>query len=228
MQLISLNGILVSLFLLVIFGVLLLIGEILRRQGALKGEWARKFVHATTGTWAALWPVFLDLRSIAFITTILTLAAIIVRVLKPMHTVYSIKRLSIGEIVIGFGLVLTALLAKNGAVFACSVLIIAWSDSLAALAGIKFGKRNSYKIFNAKKSIAGSMAFFISTFVIMMAFLYYQNGMDLLLNPSVLYWSLCFSALSSIFLTVVEAVSDYGIDNLTAPILAVIILNSIS
>ncbi len=227
MLIFTINGFIRCGGLVAIFFLILLTGEVLRRKKIIQGEAARKFVHATTGTWAAMWPAFIDLRSIALLALLMSFGAILFRNLKLFPSVYSIRRLSIGEVLIGFGLAAAALLAKSGAVFASSLLVIAWSDSLAALVGVSLGKKNSFKILGTKKSLAGSLAFFLSTIVVIMTFLYYRLGSDMYRDPMQLLVSLLVASMVSFCLTIVELTGIYGIDNLTIPLFAVLVLNNI-
>lgn len=225
MLLFSISGFLTSVLLVLGFLFLVLIGEYLRKNNILKGENARKFVHAFAGTWAALWPVFLDLRSIAVLCGLAAVTAILFRRLSIFRSVYSVRRLSVGEILIGFGLAMSALLANNGAVFSSAVLIIAWSDSAAAIVGLKYGKKKAFKILGSKKSFIGSAAFFVSTVVVLMSYMYYTVGPDMFSNFAQQAGTLGMSLFISGCLTVVELFGVYGVDNLTIPLFAVIVLN---
>lgn len=225
MLLFTYSGFLTSVILVLGFLLLVLIGEYFRKNNILKGENARKFVHAFAGTWGALWPVFLDLRSIAVLMGLGSIAAIVLRKLSIFRSIYGVRRLSAGEILIGLGLALSALLANNGAVFSSAVLIIAWSDSAAALFGLRYGKNNTYKVLGSKKSVIGSLAFFVSTVVVLMSYMYYTLGPSMLGNLDQLVGALGLSIFISTCLTVVEIIGVYGVDNLTIPLFATIVLN---
>lgn len=225
MQIQTLDGIYRAIFCLIIFGALTLFGEFLRRRKYIEGELARKFVHTTTGTWAALWPIFLDLRSIAVIAGFLTAGALILRFLLPLKTIYSIKRLSIGEILIGIGIAVSAWFSESGSVFSAAVLIISWSDSVAAIVGTTYGSKNSFKVFKSKKSVIGSSAFFITTLGIIFGYYLYDYNLFTSIASINLSTAITYSIGISFILTLAELTGVYGSDNLTVPILSVIILN---
>lgn len=227
MMIATLDGLLRAALLVAVFAFIALLGESMRRSKTLVGESARKFVHAASGTWAALWPAFIDLRSIAVIAAMMAVGAVLLRRFKPFQSVYSIRRLSVGEVLIGGGLAASALFAESGAVFASAVLIIAWSDSAAALVGLKYGKKRSFRVLSSRKSLVGSGAFFASTVVIMMTFLYYQLGSALFDSPAAFLGGLLIAAVVSFGLTIVELTGVYGIDNLTIPLFATIMLNAL-
>lgn len=227
MQIQTIEGIYRAIFCLLIFGILIILGEFLKRKKYIAGEFARKFVHTTTGTWAALWPIFLDLKSITVVAGFLTIGAIIFRFLLPLKSIYSIKRISIGEILIGIGIAAAAWFADSGSVFSAAVLVIAWSDSVAAIIGTTYGTKNSFKILKSKKSVFGSLAFFVTTFGIIFGFYIYEQSLFTDVSTIGLYAAIIYSIGISFILTVSELAGVYGLDNLFVPMFAMIILNSV-
>lgn len=95
------------------------------------------------------------------------------------------------------------------------ILILSVSDPAAALFGKKWPK-GKYKIFKDYKTLVGSSAFFISSFLLGLIFLL----------PNALNWHCGFllSALIAFATTVVEAISHKGIDNLSIPVTAAVLL----
>lgn len=227
MQIQTFNGILRAVFCLLVFGILVLIGEYLRRKKYISGEIARKFAHTTTGTWAALWPLFLDLRSISVLAFGLTIFAIIFRFVFPLKSIYSVNRISVGEILIGLGLGVSAWMAMSGSVYTAAVLVISWGDSMAAIVGTRYGKKNGFKVLGANKSVLGSLAFFTVTAGIVFGFLMYERSLLIELNAFELLKIISYSATLAAALTIAEIVGVYGSDNLSLPIITVILLNLI-
>lgn len=225
MQIQTFDGLLRSVLCLAFFGVIVLFGEILKRKRYISGELARKFVHTISGTWAALWPIFLDLKTIAVLASFLTVGALIFRFILPLSSVYSIKRLSAGEILIGIGIAVSAWFANSGSVYAAAVLVVAWSDSVAALIGTTFGKRSSFKILSSKKSVIGSTAFFITTLGIIFGFYLYEYNLFTSIASISIATAVIYSIGLSFVLTIDELIGVYGLDNLSVPILAMILLN---
>ncbi len=95
------------------------------------------------------------------------------------------------------GLGVTSVILPMRAAFAGAVLLCL-CDSVAALVGMKWGKR---KILHFKKSYAGSSAFFFSAFAALLPVLGWAG-------------SLTTAAIS----TLVELISQRGIDNLLLPL----------
>ena len=82
-------------------------------------------------------------------------------------------------------------------------------DGLAALVGQRWG-RHGYEVFGEKKSWEGSLTMAIASALVVFAVLGGLQGIT---------WSLAVIALGvAISSTCLEAISKYGIDNLTVPI----------
>ncbi|NEQ54093.1 MAG: phosphatidate cytidylyltransferase [Leptolyngbya sp. SIO3F4] len=89
------------------------------------------------------------------------------------------------------------------------ILIMCWGDGLAALVGQQWG-RHVYELWGEKKSWEGSLTMAFASAVVVIAVLAAVQGMS---------WSLGVTALGvAIAATILEAVSKYGIDNLTVPL----------
>jgi dolichol kinase len=78
-------------------------------------------------------------------------------------------------------------------------LLVCLCDAIAAVVGMKFGKR---KIFLIKKTYLGTFAFFISAILVLIPILGWKGAL-----------------VTSLGSTLIEAVSIEGIDNLLLPIL---------
>ncbi len=91
------------------------------------------------------------------------------------------------------------------------VLVMAYGDGLAAVIG-KLLK--SKKIWKTNKSIAGSITMFVVTFIITAVYFVY------LANPMWWLWALLISAI----VTIVELFSIKGLDNITVPLLTLLLV----
>ena len=87
---------------------------------------------------------------------------------------------------------------------------------MAELVGKKL-KFYEYIIFGQKKSLGGSIAFFISTFLITSGMLIYL-GTDIIISHVMII---------SVLLCLVEAVHTFGLDNFTLPVVSSIVFNFI-
>lgn len=92
------------------------------------------------------------------------------------------------------------------------ILIMGYGDGLSAIIGKKFGQVN-LKFINKQKTIAGSVAMLISTFIIT-AIILATSGIN---N----YWMI--AGILALTATVVESITPWGIDNLTVPFITVLV-----
>ena len=99
------------------------------------------------------------------------------------------------------------------------VLIMAYGDGLAAIIG-RLIKSPRYKIVNSKKSFAGSITMFVISFIIIGAYLIYEQ------IPA--YWgiehTILMTSLMAFTLTGIEAISIKGTDNISVPLGTIIML----
>ena len=96
----------------------------------------------------------------------------------------------------------------------CAVLIMGYGDGLAAIIGRSI-ESFSYKIGNSQKTLAGSCTMFFISFLIAAVFL------ASIASPM---W-LLKAILLAISVTVIEAISVKGTDNITVPVFACLLLS---
>jgi len=196
------------------------LGELLRRSLHLSQEFTRKFIHIAVGMISVptvLW--FSDLRW----AIVPPLAFIIINYLDYrfglVQAMMSSNRSNLGTVYfpISFAAVLVLFW---GAPFAPTMqprLIVAalmpmtWGDALAAVIGRQFGRR-LYNVLGHTRSLEGSATmFFVSALATWLAL-----GASLLVVPIALVVALAA--------TLVEAISPWGIDNLTVPAASAFVL----
>ncbi len=114
--------------------------------------------------------------------------------------------------------ILALLFAAKPYIIAAGILPMAYGDAFAAIVGEKYGK-SQYKIF-AKKSIEGSAAMFLASFLSLeVSFLLFS----FLYTLPILVLTLGALAVASA-VTIAEAFSPKGFDNITVPLLGALIL----
>lgn len=101
------------------------------------------------------------------------------------------------------------------AIFTASALIISWADTTGEIIG-KILPVYKYKIFN-KKSLSGSLAVFIISFLVFLMTIFYFN----LSLPMFWFWRL---VLGSFICTIIEALSWKWVDNLLLPIFGSLVI----
>lgn len=187
-------------------------------------ETTRKFVHLAGGFIAlsfgflfhSHWIVLLLCGGFA-------LVIYLTKKIGWLQSVHDIKRHSTGGIYYPIAIYLTFLYASivNEPVFYfIAILVLAVSDSTAALIGSSYGIK-FYRVEEEKKTIEGSIIFFLSTFMIV--------HLCLLLMTDIGRLECTLTALYlSILVTSFEAVSLGGADNIIIPVGTLYILSKIT
>ena len=197
---------------------ILVISEILYKQKILEGEYLRKFVHISSGIFIAFWPWLVSWRTIELISLSMLAVVIINHRSKTIHLGGNIKRLTYGGMLFPLGVLASALLTHNKFFFALAVLHLALADGLAAVIGITYGKRFSYKIFHQLKTLAGTMTFWFASLSIL--------GVGLLFAHDYIsfnHYALLLILLPPI-LASLENLAVLGLDNLIVPVAVVLAL----
>lgn len=92
---------------------------------------------------------------------------------------------------------------------AIGILIMTWGDGLAALIGQRYGE-HPYQVWGEKKSWEGSLAMCLVSYIVCATILGLVQG------PTLSTWLI--SSIVAVLATALEAVSKYGVDNLSVPI----------
>lgn len=200
-MIISLN---IILFIAISF--LLIAGnEVMKRKFSLPVYITRKFAHFGGALIAFLSPLFLSQKEVIVVSVIFALVLFSTRTTTLFSSIHAVKRNTLGEVFLPIGVALCAIffLPQDIKAFQFGVLVMGICDGLAGLIGETFGK-HYFKLFNRRKSIEGTLTFFLSslilTFVFFSHFDYRVLGIALIL-------------------TVVEFFLEFGLDNLVLPLL---------
>lgn len=197
------------------------LSEWARPRRKIGNELSRKIVHMVHAGAVAFWPFFVSYKFVIGVELVFLAAVLLARYFKLFSWLRLVGRKSWGEFFFPLGIIATALLAPPPVVFCFAILHLALADSLAALAGQKFGKKNSYKIFAQTKSISGSLVFWLVSLVLVSVFITLkpENGLMAITWPYVLF--------VPIAATMLEAFAPAGTDNLTVPIFVAVALNAL-
>jgi phytol kinase len=127
------------------------------------------------------------------------------------------KRATVGEILFPVGVAAAFHIAGGSSTMFClPIAILALADPAAAIIGMRFGRRQ-FRVFGSGKSVEGSAAFFaVSALCGLVA-------LPLLAGTGAAATTVMALGLAAL-LTVVEAVSGRGSDNLTVPAVGAIAL----
>jgi len=203
---------------LVVF-IILLVSEWLWRTKRLRGEFGRKLVHISVGSFVAFWPFYMSFHYIQLISLAFLLVVLISSKLHLFHAVYKIDRKSWGNILFAVGIGLTALLTSSHWIFMAAILHLSLADGLAAVIGKHFGQARQYKVFTATKSVVGTATFWLVSALILL-YVLTQGATSQTLTLPLLIWLPVASA-------VIENLGIYGLDNVLVPLFIVLTLSQL-
>ena len=211
-------------FYLVFFVLIILatgvISEGLAKKQILHKELARKIFHFIAVLLAAYSAyVFVDYKVLIVASSIAVVLTFIAVYKNLIPSIHHDRELSWGIFLfpLAFFLSLILLGKENREIISLSFLVLALSDSLAAITGT-FLSKNFFRLTSDKKSLIGSITFFIVTIIIL-------TVIPRELNFSFeVYLSFEFLVVLALVLTVFEAVSSKGLDNFFVPTVSSILL----
>jgi phytol kinase len=205
----------ISLFIALV-GVCLLLctGEYLRRVHLFHAEVTRKFIHITVAAFAASWPFFMEWRQIYLISMLMLAGILLSRFMHLFGAIHGVKRRTWGEVFFAISIGVAAMLGQNEWAFAAAMLVMGVADGFAALVGTLIDDTHRYRIFGHSKSREGTLTFFVMTLIILAICVSIGH---LPAGPlEVLGITLA--------VTILENLSIAGTDNLTVPLVIIILL----
>ncbi len=185
--------------------------EYLHQKKRISGELARKTVHIYSGLAVILCVFLLPVRWVVLFELCNIAAMILVRHFKLFKSQYSINRLSWGEFLFVLGVIVLLVWGVPRWVFVVAVLHLSLADAAAALIGTWYGSKTGYKILGHQKSLAGSLAFFTTSVVIITCTIWLVPQ-AIVLAP---IWAIAAIPAAT---TLAENVGILGLDNLLIPL----------
>jgi len=197
---------------------LLVAGELLARYKILNSENRRKFVHITVGSFIASWPWLISWQAIQ-VVGVCMLAVVAINQQWPIFGFNkSVRRVTHGDYFYALAILACTLLTSNKVFFALAILHLALADGFAALVGINFGKYWKYQVFHQTKTVLGSMAFWLTSLLILGFGTPFAHD-HIAFNS----YAVILLALPPL-LTLLENLSVYGVDNLVIPVVVILVL----
>lgn len=185
-------------------------------------EASRKFIHIMLCNWWFLAMYFFDNVIYA---SIVPLTFVVINYISYKKNLISVMERDeqdkdgLGTVYYALSLFILSIftfgIIKRPEIGLCSILIMGYGDGLAAIIG-RSVKSIPYKIGKTKKTLAGSCTMLFISFVIVAIFLASVNA-DLWMLKAVLL---------AISVTILEAVSIKGTDNITVPVFACLLLTT--
>ena len=205
-------GIIVSY---IFIGIIIVFAKFFKKIGE---EASRKFIHIMLSNW---WFIAMYFFENALWASVVPLSFVVINYISYKKNLISVMEREsqdgLGTVYYAISLLILAIITfgitNKPEIGLCSVLIMGYGDGLAAVIGKKV-KSYEYKIGNTKKTLVGSLTMFVITFIIIAIYLG-LTGINL--------WAIK-SIVTAIILTIIEAVSTKGTDNITIPISACTLL----
>lgn len=180
-------------------------------------EWQRKLVHLGMGVTALGFPwLFAEPWPVA-VLGVLALGALVALKHVPRlrggigGVLHDVDRHSQGDLYFAAAVVIVFFASKGDPILFCvPVMILTFADAVGALIGIRYGK-TSFATLSGRKSAEGSIMFFLTCFFVAHVPLLLAGSIG---RAETLFLSLTLAAM----VTMVEAVSTKGIDNLIIPV----------
>lgn len=190
--------------------LLLFLVELTKRKFALQTSLTRRAAHIGTAIVAGVAPLFVSQQEIILVSFVFAVGLFFSRQLRLLTAIHTVARHTLGEIYLPLGVALAALvfLPHDIHAFQFGVFVMGISDALAGFVGERFGK-HIVSVVSIRKSIEGSVTFFLSTLLI-----------TLLFAPAIGYQIIVIP----LFLMFLEFILIYGLDNLFLPVIAGLLL----
>jgi len=203
------------------------VGEGLRRWRGCSTGFTRKLIHIGVGSWAFGTVLLFEHWYFAIIPP---LSFVLLNYISYRGRIF--KSVELGEkgnlgtvyFPISFAMII-CLLWERPNLLVASMMPMTWGDALAAILGRRYGRRK-YSVLGVTRSVEGSLA--------MLLFSWLSVFLALLLLPPLSPpgrggwggWqtSLLYALTVAVFITLVEAISPWHMDNLTVPLLSAVLL----
>ena len=190
-------------------------GEGLRRWRDYSSDFTRKFIHIGVGMYSVLAVLLFDRWEWAVIPPA---AFIVINFLDwkfgLVQAMTSSDRSNLGTIYfpISFVIIIWLFWDRPGLLVG-SLMPLTWGDALAAVMGRRYGRRH-YTVLGSTRSLEGSLTMFVlSALSVWLALALFDVA-----NP------LGLALVTAAGATLVEAVSPWGLDNLTIPAVSALLL----
>ncbi len=186
--------------------------ELWRRYRDPPVEWTRKLVHFAGGLLVLAFPwIFTSRWTVAVLVVVFAALIWATRRLGLLESIHGVARKTEGGLFYPLAVVVLFTLAYDQPVlYLISALTLVGSDSAAAVLGSSYG-RTTYAVEEDRRSLEGSAAFFLATFLAVHLPL-------LLMTPVGREVSVLLAIQVALVVTLFEGVSLWGSDNLLIPL----------
>lgn len=206
------------------FGAILLTGEILHKILRVRTEYTRKFAHSTASLLSLTFPIiYKEIHYVLVMGILFFFVLLIAQHRNLLRSINDVSRKTYGGILLPVtitGSFIVSVWLNDVKLFIIPVLIMGVSDSLAGITGVFFGSRlRKISIFKLKlnKTYLGSSVFFVTALIITIRSLHWYLGNY---NSQTIVAAIAVAAGAALM----ELFSSKGLDNITVPLTALLIL----
>lgn len=198
-----------AIILTVLAVLALLVGnEFWWRRHEVHNEFSRKFIHVSVGSMVATWPFYLSWNEIKLLSLAFLVVVGVSKYLHIFRALHSVQRPTWGELYFALAAGIAAFITHDPWIYMTALLQMSLADGFAGILGVRYGKQ-SYLVFGHRKSLVGSLSFFIVSLGILLVFeIMTGTGRSPLFYTGI-------AALA----TLIENVGVTGLDNLLVPVL---------
>ncbi|HVX57774.1 MAG TPA: hypothetical protein VHA37_08665 [Candidatus Saccharimonadales bacterium] len=197
-----------AIFLTVLAVFLMLVGsEFWWRRHITNSEFSRKSVHITIGSFVACWPLYLTWNEIRVLSLCFLVVVGISKYFHVFRAIHSVQRPTLGELYFALAAGAVTFVTDNKWIYLAALLQMSLAAGFAAVLGVRYG-RQSYLVFSHRKSMVGTLTFFITSLVILIAY-----G-----HLAAVHLSVPFIIGAAALAAVIENLGVAGVDNLLVPV----------
>lgn len=196
--------------------LLFVVTDFIKHRFLLDSNNSRKIVHIASCVTVCTFPYTLSNSEVYLICFIFIIITSFTKYRNIFKSIHSVDRTTFGAEAYPIGVLIATycFLPLDKTAFIYGMLVGGFSDSIASVIG-KYYKYKEIIVFGQKKSLGGSLSFFMTTVIISYLFIFIL-GIEL---------SIISILIIAFILTMAELVQTFGIDNVTIPILSGLTLN---
>lgn len=198
------------------------VAEGLRRWRGYGPGFTRKVIHIGVGMLSWLIPfLFNSPWPFVFACAVFVVINLIDWRYGLIGSMQSSSRSNLGTVYFPLAAAIVALIFwDQPPLLVAALMPLTWGDGLAPVIGAAYGRR-VYRIHTSTRTLEGSAGFFVAGFLFTWLALWVMPGMPEITPVEALLPSLVIMVVT----TLIEAVSIWGLDNLTVTAAAILILN---
>ncbi len=208
--------------------IFIVLAEIIRKRLNWPQEHTRKLVHIAVGLLMFFAPMLLQSAVPLVAMSIFFTISNYIGMKKGWFKGMESDRPSLGTTLypLAFLILIIFFWEQHKFIIITAMMILALGDAIAAFVGESVSHPHTYKLIDEPKSLEGSAAMFISSFVIVLGMLIagpFREGYP----PVDMVAAITYALVVALISTAAEALSFRGSDNLTVPLLSAVFLHDL-